>query len=102
MRKLISESDKKAYSQLRSPRVGAINGILFSLLSMTVMFIIQGIVTVSPDEISLEWLTIHYKASSRALMLTPLIGITFLWFTAVLRDWLVEKTTPVHLQRPIS
>ena len=86
----MSVRDKQVLSQLRSPRAGAINGILFSLLSMTVMFFVQGLVTVSPNDISQEWLKINYKAASRALMLTPLVGITFLWFTAVLRDWLVD------------
>jgi hypothetical protein len=87
---MMSERDERALSQLKSPRAAAINGILFSLLSMTVMFIVQDFVTVTPADISQEWLKTNSKAASRALLLTPFVGITFLWFTAVLRDWLVD------------
>ena len=86
----MSERDNQAFSQLKSPRVAAVNGVLFSLLSMTVMFFVQDLVTVAPTDISQEWLQTNYKTASRALMLTPFVGITFLWFTAVLRDWLVD------------
>jgi len=86
----MSDIDKEALSQLRSPRAAAINGILFAVLSITVMFFVQDLVTAKPADVNQEWLKSNFNTASRAIMLTPVIGITFLWFTAVLRDWLVD------------
>ena len=48
----------------------------------------QGLVTGSSGNINIEWLEKHSATASLILALVPFIGISFLWFTAVLRDWL--------------
>ena len=87
----MSEKNELTISQLRSPRAAALNGILFSLLSVTIMYLVQPLVTITPSDISQEWLEANSKAASVALVMVPFNGIAFLWFTGVLRDWLVGR-----------
>ena len=79
------------YPQLRSPRSAAIAGILFSLLMMTSMILFHNILTVTPANISKDWLEASAKTASQALGLIPFAGIAFLWFTGVIRDWFGER-----------
>lgn len=72
--------------ELRSPRAAAIAGILFSLLMMAIMFLSAGMVGVAPEEITGAWLEGRSDAVALILTLTPFAGITFLWFTGVIRD----------------
>ena len=77
--------------QLRSPRAAAIAGIVFSLLSITSMILIAGVVASAPDEINRDWLETSANTVSVALLFVPFAGIAFLWFTGVIRDWLGER-----------
>ena len=85
----MSEENESTISQIKSPRAAAINGILFSLLSVVIMLLVQKLVTVAPTDVSQEWLKKYSRAASLALLMVPFAGITFLWFTGVMRDWLV-------------
>ena len=87
----MSEENEPIFTQIRSPRAAAINGILFSLLSVAIMVLVQRLVTVSPADVNPEWLETNSKAVSIALVMVPFAGISFLWFTGVLRDWMVDR-----------
>ena len=79
---------ERTLAKIRSPRAAAINGIVFSVLIIIFMIFFQGLVTGSSGNINIEWLEKHSATASLILALVPFIGISFLWFTAVLRDWL--------------
>ena len=79
---------ERTLAQIRSPRAAAINGIVFSVLIITFMIFFQDLVTGPSGNINIEWLDKHSATASLILVLVPFIGISFLWFTAVLRDWL--------------
>ena len=55
------------------------------------MYLVQPLVSITPSDISPEWLMANSKAASVALVMVPFNGIAFLWFTGVLRDWLVGR-----------
>ena len=78
-------------STLKSPRAAAAAGIVFSILSFTVMFMVQDLVTGSSSAIDKQWFETHARSVSFPLTLVPFIGISLLWFTGVLRDWLDDK-----------
>lgn len=84
---IMPEKQEQTLAQLRSPRAAAINGILFSLLSIYTMSQTQKIIRIDPANISQEWLKTNADTVSLILLLIPFMGITFLWFTGVLRDW---------------
>lgn len=77
--------------QIRSPKAAAIAGIVFAVLSYSVMYMVQESISSLPSDINPEWLEMHSGRSSLALSFIPFIGISFLWFTGVLRDWLDDK-----------
>jgi len=86
-----TQDDELTLSDLRSPRAAAVYGIVFTLLSVTIMLLVQELVTVSPADVTKEWLKANSKAASLGLLLVPFNGIAFLWFTGVLRDWLEDR-----------
>lgn len=57
---------------------------------MTIMLHAQRFITVAPADISPEWLEKHSSSASLIFLLMPFNGIAFLWFTGVLRDWLID------------
>jgi hypothetical protein len=65
---MMSKRNESVLSQLRSPRSAAIAGILFSLMSMVIMFHVHKFFTVIPADISQEWLKSHAKAASLSLV----------------------------------
>lgn len=77
--------------QIKSPRAAAVAGIIFAALSYTVMYMVQDIITAPPSEISKDWLERHANHASIAIAFIPFVGISFLWFTGVLRDWVDDK-----------
>lgn len=77
--------------QIRSPKAAAVAGIVFSALSYSVMYLVQGIITATPSEISRDWLEGHANHATTAIAFIPFAGISFLWFTGVLRDWVDDK-----------
>ena len=82
---------ERTLAKVRSPRAAAINGIVFSILTITVMLFFQDSVTATSGNINKEWLDKHLNEVSFFLNLMPFIGISFLWFTGVLRDWLDDQ-----------
>jgi hypothetical protein len=83
------ENERLIRSQIRSPRSAAIAGIIFSLLVMTSMILISSIE--SPDDLNRDWLRTWFSTASLAIGLVPFAGITFLWFTGVIRDSLGSR-----------
>lgn len=77
--------------QLRSPRVAAVAGILFSLLLTTSMILFRNINTIALPDISRDWLERSASSASLPLSLVPFAGIAFLWFTGVIRDRLGDR-----------
>jgi hypothetical protein len=75
---------------LRTPKAAAIAGILFSLLTMAVFWLLWNSVPADPEEPGL-WLATNLNAVALGLNLVPFAGIAFLWFIGVLRDRLGER-----------
>jgi hypothetical protein len=75
--------------KVRSPRSAAISGILCSLLIVTVIIVLRGGGIVDPAEIDRDWLEAR-SATAGILVLIPFAGLSFLWFTGVMRDLLGE------------
>ena len=76
--------------RVRSPRSAAISGILCSLLIVTVIIVLRGGAIVDPAEIDRDWLKARSATASWILVLIPFAGLSFLWFTGVMRDLLGE------------
>jgi len=76
--------------KVRSPRSAAISGILCSLLIVTVIIVLRGGAIVDPAEIDRDWLEARSATASWILVLIPFAGLSFLWFTGVMRDLLGE------------
>ena len=87
----MAKASEPDLSQLKSPRAAAINGILFTMLSMITMYLVQDVIRINPADINQEWLESHEKTVSLTMLAVPFIGITFLWFTGVLRDWMADR-----------
>jgi hypothetical protein len=83
---MTGENDFIVRKELRSPRAAAIAGILFSILMITIMLLARGTTGVAPEEITRAWLEGRTDRVALILTLTPFTGITFLWFTGVIRD----------------
>lgn len=69
----------------RSPRAGALAGILFSLLMGTYYLLIRTSVPADPTA-SADWMEQEGGKVRLALSLVPFAGISFLWFIGVVRD----------------
>ena len=70
---------------LRTPRAAAIAGMLFSVLLITVFWLLRISVPADPQDPG-SWLKSSSKTVALALNLVPFAGIAFLWFIGVLRD----------------
>lgn len=70
---------------LRTPRAAAIAGVIFSVLMVTILWLIRESVPPDPLESGL-WLQMHAPSVALAVQLVPFAGIAFLWFLGALRD----------------
>ncbi|MDQ7822288.1 MAG: hypothetical protein RDV48_05790 [Candidatus Eremiobacteraeota bacterium] len=70
---------------LKTPRAAAIAGIVFSIVYITILFLIRISVPPSPLDAG-AWLSGRWKYVDLALQLMPFAGIAFLWFMGVIRD----------------
>lgn len=61
--------------RIRSPRSAALAGILFSGLMVASMLLLANTTTLSPADISREWLESRTNAVSLALSLIPFAGM---------------------------
>ena len=74
-----------SYRPLRTPRAAAIAGILFAVLSISIIIIFQ--VSIPADSYSqTDWLAEQSGNITLAVGLFPFAGIAFLWFMGVVRD----------------
>jgi hypothetical protein len=78
-------------SRLRSPRVAAIAGMIFSILLTITVVIFRNITSITPNVIDRVGLETGAGAASLAVALVPFAGIFFLWFTGVVRDWAGDR-----------
>ena len=86
----MTHTDALTRENLRTPRAAAIAGMLFSLLTVTIFWLLWNSVPADPQEPGL-WLTTNSHAVTLGLNLVPFAGIAFLWFMGVLRDRLGER-----------
>ena len=81
----MTHADALTRENLRTPKAAAIAGMLFSLLTVTIFWLLWNSVPADPQEPGL-WLTTNSHAVTLGLNLVPFAGIAFLWFVGVLRD----------------
>ncbi len=77
------------HAQLKTPKAAAIAGIAFSLLLLSILWLLRTSVPADPLEPG-AWLATDTRAVAIALNLVPFAGVAFLWFIGVLRDRLGE------------
>lgn len=70
---------------LRTPKAAAVAGILFSLLTAAIFWLLRASFPIQP-EVALARLSRNATTISFAIGLAPFAGVTFLWFIGVLRD----------------
>jgi hypothetical protein len=77
------------HAQLKTPKAAAIAGIVFSLLLLSILWLLRTSIPADPLEPG-AWLATDTRAVTIALNLVPFAGVAFLWFIGVLRDRLGE------------
>jgi hypothetical protein len=77
------------YAPSKTPKAGAVAGILFAVLLIVVFWLLRRSVPADPREPG-SWLRGNSEAVALALNLVPFAGMAFLWFIGVLRDRLGE------------
>jgi hypothetical protein len=75
---------------LKTPKAAAIAGMLFSVLLITVFWLLRTSIPADPHEPG-SWLETNSRAVELALNLMPFAGVAFLWFIGVLRDRLGQQ-----------
>src|SRR6185503_20849820 len=78
------------HAHLKTPKAAAIAGIAFSLLLLSILWLMRTSIPADPLEPG-AWLGTDTRAITIALNLVPFAGVAFLWFIGVLRDRLGEK-----------
>jgi len=73
------------HAQLKTPKAAAIAGIAFSLLLLSILWLLRTSIPADPLEPG-AWLAMDTRAVTVALNLVPFAGVAFLWFIGVLRD----------------
>ena len=77
------------HAQLKTPRAAAIAGIVFSLLLLSILWLLRTSIPADPLEPG-AWLATDTRSVTVALNLVPFAGVAFLWFIGVLRDRLAQ------------
>jgi hypothetical protein len=72
-------------AKLKTPRSAAIAGVIFSVLLLTIFWLLRTAIPADPLE-SGAWLGTNTAGVGLAMQLVPVCGIAFLWFIGVLRD----------------
>ena len=78
------------HAHLKTPRAAAIAGIAFSLLLLSILWLMRTSIPADPLEPG-AWLGTDTRAITIALNLVPFAGVAFLWFIGVLRDRLGQR-----------
>jgi MFS family permease len=75
---------------LRTPKAAAVAGILFSILTITIFWLLRN---AFPSQPSSALATLNRSATTItfAIYLVPFAGVAFLWFIGVLRDRLGRR-----------
>ena len=85
----MSENGFLTHAQLKTPKAAAIAGIAFSLLLLSILWLMRTSIPADPLEPG-AWLGTDTRAITIALNLVPFAGVAFLWFIGVLRDRLAQ------------
>ena len=85
----MSENGFLTHAQLKTPKAAAIAGIVFSLLLLSILWLLRTSIPADPLEPG-AWLATDTRAVTVALNLVPFAGVAFLWFIGVLRDRLAQ------------
>ncbi|HEX2842716.1 hypothetical protein [Hyphomicrobium sp.] len=85
MRDAASEQKVVTSVGLRTPKAGAVAGIVFSILLVIILWLLRNAIPPAPLE-SAAWVDAKSGALTLALNLVPFAGIAFLWFLGALRD----------------
>jgi hypothetical protein len=72
--------------EVRSPRVAAIAGIVYALLTGASMILLINVLKITLADISSEWLEAWSSESVLVLLMVSFAGIAFLWFMGVMLD----------------
>ena len=86
----MSENIALTRARLKTPKAAAIAGIAFSVLLITIFWLLRRSVPADPLDPG-RWLATESKTVALALNLVPFAGVAFLWFIGVLRDRLGEQ-----------
>ena len=86
----MSENNALSVAGLRTPKAAAIAGIVFSVLLITIFWLLWRSLPADPLDPG-TWLATESKTVALALNLVPFAGVAFLWFIAVLRDRLGQQ-----------
>jgi hypothetical protein len=86
----MSQDTTLTRSHLKTPKSAAIAGIVFSLLLVTIFWLLRRDIPADPLEPG-AWLAVETKTAALALNLIPFAGVAFLWFIGVLRDRLGQQ-----------
>lgn len=86
----MSENIALTRARLKTPKAAAIAGIAFSVLLITIFWLLRRSVPADPLDPGM-WLATESKTVALALNLVPFAGVAFLWFIGVLRDRLGEQ-----------
>jgi len=78
------ENNVLTHARLKTPKAAAIAGIAFSLLLLSILWLLRTSIPADPLEPG-AWLA-DTRAITVALNLVPFAGVAFLWFIGVLRD----------------
>ncbi len=77
-------------ARLKTPKSAAIAGIVFSILTVAIFWLLRRSVPADPLEPGV-WLVADARSVALALNLVPFAGVAFLWFIGVLRDRLGQQ-----------
>ena len=80
----------RARAHLNTPKGAAIAGIVFSVLLLTMLWLLRRSVPADPLD-SGAWIATDSQTVAIALNLVPFAGVAFLWFIGVLRDRLGQQ-----------
>ena len=72
-------------TELRTPRVAAAAGIIFSILLIWSLYLLRVSIPVDADG-TRTWIIQNARRLTLALNLVPFAGVAFIWFLGVLRD----------------
>jgi hypothetical protein len=90
MEQVMSENVALTRARLKTPKAAAIAGIAFSVLLITIFWLLRRSVPADPLDAG-AWLVTESRSVGLALNLVPFAGIAFLWFIGVLRDRLGQQ-----------